>query len=161
MNEKNTELIIMPIFIILMIVSYSVGFVLGEENQKQIQPLQPKIEKVEIDRREPNQENVLYWLNYFEIQYPEIVLAQSIQECGWKYDSYRAQNMNNLFGFETSTGALMFGHWIGSVIYYKKWQDIYYQEGDYFDFLEKYGYAADTLYMKKLRQIVLMLEDEN
>jgi len=160
MNEKNTEWIIMPIFIILMIVSYSVGFVLGEENQKQIQPLQPKIEKVEIDRRELNQENVLYWLNYFEVQYPEIVLSQSIQECGWKYESFRAQEYQNVFGFETSAGALTFGHWIGSVVYYKKWQDTYYQEGNYFDFLQSYGYAADTLYVKKLKQIILILEKE-
>jgi len=156
---KNVEWIILVI-LILMIGSFFIGFTLGEGNQKQIQHLQPKIEKIEIDRRELNQENVLYWLNYFEVQYPEIVLSQSIQECGWKYESYRAQEMNNIFGFETSAGALTFGHWIGSVVYYKKWQDTYYQEGNYFDFLQSYGYAADTLYVKKLKQIILILEKE-
>lgn len=128
--------------------------------RKQVNTKPITIQQHEPDRKEPNQENMLYWLNYFEIQYPEIVLAQSIQECGWAYDSYRAQNMNNLFGFETNTGALTFGHWIGSVVYYKKWQDTYYQEGNYFDFLQSYGYAADTLYVKKLKQIILILEKE-
>ena len=160
MNEKNTKWIIMPIFIILMIGLLYIGFALGADGQKVVFYTQPKIEILKNDHKELNQENVMYWLNYFEVQYPEIVLSQSIQECGWKYESYRAQEMNNIFGFETSAGALTFGHWIGSVVYYKKWQDTYYQEGNYFDFLQSYGYAADTLYVKKLKQIILILEKE-
>lgn len=111
--------------------------------------------------QELNQENVLFWLNYFEIKHPEIVLAQSILECSWEYNSYRAKELNNIFGFQISeTDVLTFGHWIGSIIYYKKWQDIYYQGGGYIDFLMEYRYAEDTLYDKKLILIVEMIESK-
>jgi len=111
------------------------------------------------DHKELNLENVEYWINYFEIRHPEIVLAQSIQECGWNYTSYKAENMNNIFGFQTSdSSVLSFGHWIGCIIYYKKWQETYYEGGDYFIFLKEYKYAEDSLYCLKLAEIVQMLE---
>lgn len=137
------------------------GWVIQERQETKEQHTTITIqEQHEPDHKALNQENVLYWLNYFEVQYPEIVLAQSIQECGWKYDSHRAETYNNIFGFETGAGALSFGHWVGSVIYYKKWQDTYYPGGDYLEFLESYGYAADTLYTVKVKQIVSLIEAE-
>ena len=159
--KKGGIIIILGSVMLIACFSFLIGFSLGEGGQKQVNHFMPIQEKIEeVNHKDLNQENVLYWLNYFEVRYPEIVLAQSIQECGWKYESYRVREKNNIFGFETNTGALVFGHWIGSVIYYKKWQDTYYQEGDYFEFLQSYGYAADTLYVKKLKQIISILEVE-
>lgn len=148
---------------LLVVFSMILGIILGAMGAANIIEKSPEtvyIKQHKPDHKALNQENVLYWLNYFEVQYPEIVLAQSIQECGWKYDSYRAETYNNIFGFETGAGALSFGHWVGSVIYYKKWQDTYYPGGDYLEFLESYGYAADTLYTVKVKQIVSLIEAE-
>jgi hypothetical protein len=132
----------------------------SEQEPKVIFIEQQEPDHKKLNHKKLNQENVLYWLNYFEVQYPEIVLAQSIQECGWQYDSYRATEMNNIFGFQNNTGALTFGHWIGSVIYYKKWQDTYYQQGNYLEFLHSYGYAQDSSYTSKLKKIVKIIETE-
>jgi len=97
--------------------------------------------------------NVGLWINAFDIKYPEIVLNQSILESGNNYFSNNARLNNNIFGFQKSEDSkLLFNHWIESIIYYKKWQDKYYENGDYYLFLKKYGYASDTMYINKLKQ---------
>lgn len=101
--------------------------------------------------------NVWYWLNYFDVECSEIVLSQVVLECGWNLDSVGAVGLNNIFGFQTNV-PLAFGHWIGSVIYYKQWQDNFYTGGDYFEFLNDYGYAEDSLYVNKLKFVHKRLE---
>lgn len=105
-------------------------------------------------------ENVLYWCKVFEIKFDTIVVAQSIQECGWNYESYKAQIDHNIFGLQhTSENSFEYSHWIGSLLRYKKMQDTYYKDGDYYEFLENHGYAKDPLYTNKLKQIVKMLNE--
>lgn len=141
-------LIIITVFSIVL-VAYEKGVQSGKSKQNHSQiNIYPSVE----ESLELTPENVLYWLNVFEVQYPEIVLKQSILECGWNYESYRAQEYQNIFGFETNQ-PLRFGHWLASIIYYKAWQDKYYFDGDYYDFLDSYGYAEDSLYVRKLKQI--------
>lgn len=102
-----------------------------------------------------NKENILYWLNFYEVKYPEVVLAQAILECGWEFNSERATKKNNIFGFQHSEkDTLEFGHWIGSIIYYKAWQDKYYKHGDYLQFIQDYQYAEDVNYISKLKWII-------
>jgi hypothetical protein len=116
---------------------------------------------IEIEQRlELCPENVLYWCKVFEIKFDTIVVAQSIQECGWNYESENAQIGNNIFGLQhTSEDSFEYSHWIGSLLRYKEMQDTYYKGGDYYKFLESHGYAKDPLYTNKLKQIVKMLNE--
>ncbi len=45
-------------------------------------------------------DNVSRYINRQGIAHPNIVLAQSIQECGYDYGSYNARFRNNLFGMK-------------------------------------------------------------
>lgn len=116
---------------------------------------------IEIEQRlELCPENVLYWCKVFEIKFDTIVVAQSIQECGWNYESENAQIGNNIFGLQhSSENSFVYAHWIGSLLRYKEMQDAYYKGGDYYEFLESHGYAKDPLYTNKLKQIVKMLNE--
>lgn len=129
---------------------------IDEKEEKERQIIIKNDEEIDLGRL--TRDNVYYWLNYFGVQYPEIVLAQSILECGWDYESFRAQEMNNIFGFETGKKVLEFHHWIGCIVYYKKWQDNYYHGGDYYIFLQDYVYAEDSNYVKKLKQIIELIK---
>lgn len=118
------------------------------------------IEKSFDDYKELNPENVMFWLNFFEVEYPEIVLTQSIQECGWNLDSQRATEDNNIFGLQHSNeNSFEYAHWIGSIIRYKKFQSDYYKGGDYYKFLQDCNYAEDPNYTSKLKQINFMLHE--
>ena len=100
-----------------------------------------------------------------EIKHPEIVLAQSINECGWDYDSYNARKRYNFFGMtggkkceSNKFGYKIFSHWTESVHDYKLWQEKNYKsEGDYFYFLERIGYASSHEYCSDLKVILRLL----
>lgn len=101
-----------------------------------------------------NISNVLKEIKKNEIAHDTIVLKQAILETGW-FKSYTARNKNNIFGFWNSRAKQYyeFDRWEDSVEYYKKWQDRRYKGGDYYEFLEDIGYAADLNYTWKLRHI--------
>lgn len=125
--------------------------------------------KTKSDLHEENDVNVLwrhdhYALNntnvYHEllsqgIDYPEIVLAQAILETG-NYKSYCCTNRHNLFGLRRRDGSYMeFGHWTESVGAYKKYIQKYQETPeDYYQFLDNLGYAEDSIYVVRVRQIV-------
>jgi len=88
------------------------------------------------------------------IQEPEVVTAQAILETGWFDCEYCSLDGNNIFGFWYNDKYLNFDNWQGSVEYYKTWQDRRYKGGDYYTFLKDVGYATDTEYVIKLKQIV-------
>jgi len=101
----------------------------------------------------PTQENVKRWLDLFEVEHSDIVLAQSILESG-HYKSEVFKTKNNLFGFCTSAGYMSYPHWICSISAYKDWQlRLYDGQMDYYYFLEEVGYAEDENYCSKLKQI--------
>lgn len=92
-----------------------------------------------------------------DIKFPFIVVAQTIQECGWDYNSYNARKRNNLFGlWDSSTKTYMsFESWELSVKAYKEKIQSRYREGeDYYSFLNRIGYASDEDYNSKLKWIV-------
>lgn len=96
------------------------------------------------------------------IKFPEIVLAQSIKECGWSYDSYNASRRNNLFGMtgghkceSNKYGYKIFENWEESVRDYKLWQDRRYNgETDYCLFLKRSGYFSSDDYCDDLNWIL-------
>ena len=99
-------------------------------------------------------ENVELEIINKQIKHPEIVLRQAILETGW-LKSYNAKVRKNLFGFWNSKRKqyFVFECWQASVAYYKNWQDRHYKGGDYYEFLERIGYATDPDYVWKLKNI--------
>jgi len=89
-----------------------------------------------------------------DLKYPKIVTAQSIQETGW-YRSYNCTKRNNLFGLRVNHEYKVFTDWKESVTYYKDHIQNRYNNGEYYyDFLDRIGYASDSLYNQKVKSIV-------
>ena len=93
------------------------------------------------------------------VLFPEIVLAQSILETGWYKCTDCSRDVNNIFGLWNSRKKEYFP--------YSKWEDSIggqlrgiqskYDENvykDYYEFLEKLGYAEDPEYINKLKKLV-------
>lgn len=104
----------------------------------------------------PNDSLLLEALNYYHIQEPIIVLAQAKLETG-DYRSYQCLVNNNLFGlFNSKTGNYFkFNHWTESIEAYKKYIEYKRRPNEnYYDFLNRIGYAEDTAYVNKLKFII-------
>lgn len=94
-------------------------------------------------------ENVRAELKRLGVKHSNIVIKQVKLETG----NLKYVRNNNLFGFRGNKGYLKFDTWQDAVQYKKKWQDKRYKGGDYYDFLIKVGYATDSTYIQKLKQI--------
>lgn len=88
------------------------------------------------------------------IDCPEIVLAQAILETG-NFQSYSCKTRNNLFGLKRKDGTYMtFDHWTDAVYAYKKYIQKYEEiPTDYYKFLNDLGYAEDSNYVERVKQI--------
>ena len=102
----------------------------------------------------PTSALVLEACKYYEIQYPEIVTAQSILETGY-YKSEVCLQYNNLFGLYNSKKRdyYSFNHWAESVKAYYDLVQYRYKEGDYYAWLSKIGYAEDPNYISKVKSV--------
>lgn len=87
------------------------------------------------------------------IKCPDIVYAQAKLETG-NFTASIFLVKNNLFAFRGKNGYYSYDSWQESVKVYKLWQDEYYRDGDYYDFLDKIGYAEDSCYLKKVKACV-------
>ena len=89
----------------------------------------------------------------------EIVLSQAILETGW-FKSYSCRVRNNLFGLTKPNGEYFeFDHWAESVKGYKTMIQYRFRKGEgYYKFLKRIGYASDTNYIQKIKQIVLKIK---
>lgn len=104
----------------------------------------------------PNDSLLLAALKYYNMQEPIIVLAQAKLETG-DYKSYQCLVNNNLFGlFNSKTGNYFkFKHWTESIEAYKKYIEYKRRPNEnYYDFLNRIGYAEDTAYVNKLKFII-------
>jgi hypothetical protein len=92
--------------------------------------------------------------DYYEIQQPDIVVAQAILETGL-FKSDLCIEHHNLFGLYNSRikEYYHFNHWTESVKAYRNKVQYRYQDGDYYDWLERIGYAEDSLYVSKLKNV--------
>jgi len=99
-----------------------------------------------------NQQNVYKELCNLDIKYSKIVLAQSLLETGY-YTSNICIKNHNLFGFQTSNGYMKFETYKDCIQKYKNWQNSYYKGGNYYTFLTTIGYAEDSCYIEKLKQM--------
>ena len=89
------------------------------------------------------------------VEFPDIVLAQAILETGY-FKSHACMNKNNLFGLRKGDGTYMsFDHWTDAVAayvrYIQKWEE---PPTDYYRYLDKLGYAEDSSYIAKVKEIV-------
>lgn len=102
----------------------------------------------------PTYESVYMVCKMYNLEYPEIVVAQSVLETG-HYKSQQCWQHNNLFGLYDSKNKryYRFDHWIHSVLAYKQKVQYRYKGGDYYEFLIKIGYAEDSLYVEKVKSI--------
>lgn len=103
----------------------------------------------------PNDTLVYEACIYYGIHHPEIVVAQSILETGY-YRSEGCKKDNNLFGLYNSSKKqyFKFNHWTESVKAYKNMIQYKYRDNeDYYHFLDRIGYAEDSLYNNKIKSI--------
>lgn len=94
-------------------------------------------------------------LKYYGVLHPDIVRAQAILETG-HYRSKVFKEYNNLFGLYNSRKKdyYKFDHWTESVIAYLNFiQYRYKPPNDYYQFLQDIGYAEDSLYISKLKNV--------
>lgn len=102
-------------------------------------------------------------LVHYGVKYPAIVYSQAILETGWcKSNLYKATN--NLFGLYNSrkNEFFRFTHWTESIKGYLKYiQKRYHPPQDYYEFLDKIGYAEDPMYIDKLKRICKNYENNN
>lgn len=127
-----------------------------------VQPIVPETVEIKLEQPEffledkPTCELVLKACEYYDINNPQIVTAQAILETG----HYRSENCvkgNNLFGLYDSKNKryYTFNHWTESVLAYKtKVQYRLKESEDYYKFLDRIGYAADSLYIPKIKNII-------
>lgn len=103
-----------------------------------------------------NENNLVTLMTLLDIKHPDIVLAQAKLETG-NFTAPRFKKYNALFGFQTSdTNIMKYSTWKESVIAYKSWQMKRLKEGeDYYSFLKRIKYAADTNYIPKLKRICI------
>lgn len=101
----------------------------------------------------PTKETVYYECWKRGVKNLDIVTAQSVLETGHYRCANCSMDKNNIFGFFYRGSYLKYDHWTDSIAYYKRWQDKYYSEGDYYAFLTRIGYAQDQNYITKLKSI--------
>lgn len=103
----------------------------------------------------PNKELLYQACEYYDIHHADIVVAQAVLESGW-FSSENCLNNCNLFGLYNSRKQeyFKFDHWTESVKAYKDYIQSKYINGDYYSFLDSLGYAEDTCYNEKLREVL-------
>jgi hypothetical protein len=96
---------------------------------------------------------LIQFMDIIEMKHSKIVFNQARHETG-NFTSPRFIKYNALFGFQTSdTNVIKYKSWKESVIAYKCWQMKRLRDNeDYYKFLVRVHYAADTNYVKKLKQ---------
>lgn len=103
-------------------------------------------------------EGLMDALIYYNIQHPNIVHAQAVVETG-NFNSRLCKEDNNLFGlYNSRTGKYhKFNHWTESVKAYHKFIQYRYDSStykNYYDFLQRIGYASDPNYINKVKRQV-------
>lgn len=162
--KKHLLLVTIKILCII-VVGYSIGHCVNScinESRANDIPIVVEEETVAESLTDPvvffNQspeEGLIEALDYYGIQYPQIVYAQALLETG-HFSSSVCKNYNNLFGLYNSKikDYYSFEHWSDSVIAYRdKVQYKYKGNTDYYTFLVKLPYATDPNYIRKIKQL--------
>lgn len=106
---------------------------------------------------EVNEEVLYNTLKHYDFPSPAIITAQAILESG-NFKSRLCKDNNNLFGLYNSKtmSYFKFDSWISCVFSYKKFILNKYKDGEeYYSFLNRIGYAEDSLYESKVKKLEL------
>lgn len=108
-----------------------------------------------------NSTTMLAACEYYGVKYPKIVTSQAILESG-NFKSQVFKKYNNPFGLYNSKTKdyYKFSHWTYAVLAYKTMVQNKYKGGDYYKFLEQLPYAEDKNYIKAVKAIESVIEDE-
>lgn len=108
----------------------------------------------------PPEEGLWEAIDYYGLQYPEIVYAQAVLETE-HFKSDLCIYSNNLFGLYDSNNKkyFRFNHWSESILAYRDMVQYKYKPpNDYYQFLKDLPYAEDKDYINKLKNIVRRYE---
>lgn len=107
-----------------------------------------------------NIENYLLVLEFYEVKNPTQVLAQALWETGY-FKSYNCRVRNNTLGLVNSKKMeyFTFNHWTESIKLYKETVEYKLKKGeDYYDFLDRIGYAEDPNYIDNIKSMLYKLK---
>ncbi len=128
-----------------------------------IMPKQQDVEIYDTSFLNVNELNdsILYLaLVHYEVKHPKAVLAQAKLESG-NYTSSHCRNRNNFLGLYNSRRKeyFKFNHWSECILAYKDMVEYKLREGeDYYQFLDRIGYAENPNYVRLIKQIENNLE---
>lgn len=167
---KRSKFIAGGLFILLLFslgllwLTWSIGDRLAQENKekdRKIQELRDSLDRSILF--EPDfvylspKDGLMAALEYYDVKNPKIVYAQAVLETGG-FKSRQCVYDGNLFGLYDSSSSkyYKFSHWTESVKAYRDKVQYRYREDreNYYDFLDRIGYASDSLYTHKLKNIV-------
>lgn len=99
------------------------------------------------------EENFVKALEIYKVPCADIVLKQARLESN-NFTASNAINNNNYLGLMNKDGKLAhYEHFTECIIAYKRNISNRYDGGDYYAFLKRIGYASDSLYIQKLKNI--------
>ena len=128
-----------------------------------VMPKQQDVEVCDTSFLNVNELNdsILYLaLVHYEVKYPKAVLAQAKLESG-NYTSSHYRNRNNFLGLYNSRRKeyFRFNHWSECILAYKDMVEYKLRdEEDYYQFLDRIGYAENPNYIRLVKQIENELE---
>lgn len=124
------------------------------EQSRETSPIEVRLEQPEFLLCEPK-DGLMDALLYYNIPNPDIVWCQAFLETG-NFRSELCINDNNLFGLYNNVlkRYMRFDHWSTSVKAYKTYfSDKWNPDENYYEYLERIGYARDPNYVSKLKEI--------
>ena len=126
-----------------------------------VDELQDKIAYLKFGTKpdlELNISNLFMMLEKYHVKFPKIVVAQALVETGY-FTSRVCLECHNLFGLRRPSNGeyYTFETWEESVKAYRDYVQYKYKGGDYYDFLDRIGYAEGPKYTSVVRQIAKSL----
>lgn len=149
---KKKVLIILMISIVFA-ADYSLHHLIHSNQEQEEMILLPEHPFYLLD--EVNEEVLYNTLKHYDFPNPAIITAQAVLESG-NFKSRLCKNNNNLFGLYNSRtmSYYKFDSWISCVFAYKQFiLNKYNSEEDYYEFLNRIGYAEDSLYENKVKKL--------
>lgn len=156
MNERKIIIGCLLAFVYLCICQTCLFYRVNKLENKEEPMVHVKLEQPDFLMSDNPKEDLMKVLEYYDVLHPEIVYAQAVLETG-HFRSKVCKEYNNLFGLYNSSTKdyYKFNHWTESVIAYINYiQYRYTPPNNYYKFLERIGYAEDSLYVSKLKNIV-------
>ena len=110
--------------------------------------------------------NICFWIDYFQIKHSDIVKAQVLHETNFlksdicKYNrniiGMRLAHRRRTIAMTAQDEHAFYQTYVECLYDYKLWQEYCYGDSkmDYFDFLNKAGYATDPHYTNRLKEIL-------